>query len=108
MCCGHSAIAASAEPGVGLEVITRAYIVQTPVAMLLVHKTGGWRLAGQALVRHTSKLLSFAKCPLPSREEIPDMADFTTLPEMLLIAHAKMEPALWAYINGGTESDGTL
>ena len=28
MCCGHSAMAAAAEPGFGLEVITRAYIGQ--------------------------------------------------------------------------------
>ena len=36
------------------------------------------------------------------------MADFTTLQEMLLIAHGKMEPALWDFINGGTESEVTL
>src|SRR5262245_59662824 len=67
MCCGHSAIAASAEPGVGLEVITRDYIVPTPVALLFVRKSGGWRLGGQALVRHTTKLLSFAVSPAVPR-----------------------------------------
>jgi len=36
------------------------------------------------------------------------MADFTTLQEMLLIAHGKMEPTLWDFINGGTESEVTL
>jgi isopentenyl diphosphate isomerase/L-lactate dehydrogenase-like FMN-dependent dehydrogenase len=36
------------------------------------------------------------------------MAEFTTLQEMLLIAHGKMEPALWDFINGGTESEVTL
>src|SRR5262245_64349351 len=42
MCCGHSAIAASAEPGLGLEVITRAYIVQTPIALLVsARRCGG-------------------------------------------------------------------
>ena len=36
------------------------------------------------------------------------MADFTTLQEMLLIAHGKVEPAVWDFINGGTESEVTL
>src|SRR5262245_51732645 len=42
MCCGHSAIAASAEPCLGFEVITRAYIVQTPIALLVsARRCGG-------------------------------------------------------------------
>ena len=36
------------------------------------------------------------------------MTEFTTLQEMLLIAHAKMEPAVWDFVNGGTESEVTL
>ena len=36
------------------------------------------------------------------------MAEFTTLQEMLLIAHSKVEPAVWDFINGGTESEVTL
>jgi glycolate oxidase len=36
------------------------------------------------------------------------MAEFTTLQEMLLIAHGKLEPAVWDFINGGTESEVTL
>ena len=36
------------------------------------------------------------------------MADFTTLQEMLLVAHGKVEPAVWDFINGGTESEVTL
>jgi isopentenyl diphosphate isomerase/L-lactate dehydrogenase-like FMN-dependent dehydrogenase len=36
------------------------------------------------------------------------MAEFTTLQEMVLIAHAKMEPAAWDFVNGGTESEVTL
>ena len=36
------------------------------------------------------------------------MTEFTTLQEMLLIAHAKMEPAAWDFVNGGTESEVTL
>src|SRR6476660_9131977 len=36
------------------------------------------------------------------------MAEFTTLQEMLLIAHGKVEPAVWDFINGGTESEVTL
>jgi isopentenyl diphosphate isomerase/L-lactate dehydrogenase-like FMN-dependent dehydrogenase len=36
------------------------------------------------------------------------MAEFTTLQEMLLVAHAKLEPAVWDFIIGGTESEVTL
>jgi len=36
------------------------------------------------------------------------MAEFTTLQEMLLIAHGKVEPTVWDFINGGTESEVTL
>ena len=33
------------------------------------------------------------------------MAAFTTLQEMLLIAHDKSEAPLWDFVNGGTESE---
>jgi len=33
MCCGHSAMAVSAAPGLGFEVITRAYIVGSLVSI---------------------------------------------------------------------------
>jgi glycolate oxidase len=36
------------------------------------------------------------------------MADFTTLQEILLIAHSKLDPTVWDFINGGTESEVTL
>src|SRR5437667_9940346 len=36
------------------------------------------------------------------------MAEFTTLQEMLLIAHGNVEPTVWDFINGGTESEVTL
>ena len=36
------------------------------------------------------------------------MAEFTTLQEMLLIAHDKLESGVWDFINGGTELEATL
>jgi isopentenyl diphosphate isomerase/L-lactate dehydrogenase-like FMN-dependent dehydrogenase len=36
------------------------------------------------------------------------MVEFTTLQEMLLIAHGKLDPAVWDFINGGTEAEITL
>ena len=36
------------------------------------------------------------------------MPEFTTLQEMLLIAHDKLESGVWDFINGGTESETTL
>jgi glycolate oxidase len=36
------------------------------------------------------------------------MVEFTTLQEMLLTARGAMEPAIWEFINGGTDSEVTL
>jgi len=36
------------------------------------------------------------------------MVEFTTLQEMLLIAHGKVESTVWDFINGATESEVTL
>jgi glycolate oxidase len=36
------------------------------------------------------------------------MAEFTTLQEMLLIAHGKVDATVWDFINGATESEVTL
>jgi isopentenyl diphosphate isomerase/L-lactate dehydrogenase-like FMN-dependent dehydrogenase len=45
---------------------------------------------------------------LPPDRKWNAMTEFATLQEMLLIAHARMEPAVWDFVNGGTESEVTL
>src|SRR5262249_32146841 len=70
--------------------------------------TGGLRL-GKTLLGDQARLLASAKVYRPARGTGNHaMTDFTTLQEMLLIAHAKMEPAVWDFVNGGTESEVTL
>jgi glycolate oxidase len=41
-------------------------------------------------------------------ERCKAMVEFTTLQEMLLIAHSKLDPTVWDFINGGTEAEITL
>jgi glycolate oxidase len=43
-----------------------------------------------------------------AEEETRVMPEFMTLQEMLLIAHERIEPAVWDFINGGTESEVTV
>src|SRR4051812_41060348 len=89
MCPGHSATATSIASGLTVDVITRANI----------------SFSLPLILRPCQARCNQASLATEARER--QVTDFRTLQEMLLVAHERVSPELWDFINGATESEST-